>query len=185
MSDQPFYQSWEDLSLDIWGPRVGKSASRVIPAILDAPGVVVSTSNKRDVVDATRGVRSANGPIWIFDPQKIAQEEPTWWWNPLSYVTDEEKAAKLTHHFAVASRTTGAKSDAYFDPKAEDLIASLFLAAALGQLPITEAYLWITSQSCKKAIDLLNEHDYELQAAGLQSTLYNSFWRFYDKWCLA
>ena len=170
-TNQPFYQSWEDLSLDIWGPRVGKSASRVIPAILDAPGVVVSTSNKRDVVDATRGVRSAKGPVWIFDPQKIAQEEPTWWWNPLSYVTDEEKAAKLTHHFAVASRTTGAKSDAYFDPKAEDLIASLFLAAALGKLPITEAYLWITSQSCKKAIDLLNEHDYELQAAGLQSTM--------------
>nr|WP_255257220.1 TraM recognition domain-containing protein [Arthrobacter sp.] len=170
-TSQPFYQSWEDLSLDIWGPRVGKSASRVIPAILDAPGVVVSTSNKRDVVDATRGVRSAKGPVWIFDPQKIAQEEPTWWWNPLSYVTDEEKAAKLTHHFAVSSRTTGAKSDAYFDPKAEDLIASLFLAAALGKLPITEAYLWITSQSCKKAIDLLNEHDYELQAAGLQSTV--------------
>nr|WP_176705485.1 TraM recognition domain-containing protein [Arthrobacter sp.]AXV46534.1 conjugal transfer protein, TraG/TraD [Arthrobacter sp.] len=170
-TSQPFYQSWEDLSLDIWGPRVGKSASRVIPAILDAPGVAVSTSNKRDVVDATRGVRSAKGAVWIFDPQKIAQEEPTWWWNPLSYVTDEEKAAKLTHHFAVASRTTGAKSDAYFDPKAEDLIASLFLAAALGQLPITEAYLWITSQSCKKAIDLLNEHDYELQAAGLQSTV--------------
>lgn len=40
-SKQTFYQPWEDLSLDIWGPRTGKSTSRVIPAILDAPGVVV------------------------------------------------------------------------------------------------------------------------------------------------
>lgn len=170
-TNQPFYQSWEDLSLDIWGPRVGKSASRVIPAILDAPGCVVSTSNKRDVVDATRGVRSAQGPVWIFDPQRIAQEEPIWWWNPLSYVTDEDKAAKLTHHFAVASRTPGAKSDSYFDPKAEDLIASLFLAASLGGHPITDAYLWITSQDCGLAVDLLKDHDYELQAAGLASTM--------------
>lgn len=168
---QAFYQSWEDLSLDIWGPRVGKTASRVIPAILNAPGAVVSTSNKRDVVDATRGPRSAKARVWVFDPQKIAQEEPTWWWNPLSYVTDEEKAAKLTHHFAVASRSAGSKSDAYFDPKAEDLIASLFLAAALGKLPITDAYLWITSQECTHAIRLLKDHDYELQAAGLQSTM--------------
>ena len=59
---QTFIQSWEDLSLDIWGPRTGKSTSRVMPAILDAPGAVVSTSNKRDVVDGTRGVREATGP---------------------------------------------------------------------------------------------------------------------------
>ncbi|MGP5220574.1 type IV secretory system conjugative DNA transfer family protein [Arthrobacter rhombi] len=167
----PFYQSWEDLSLDIWGPRVGKTASRVMPAILNAPGAVVSTSNKRDVVDGTRGPRSAKARVWVFDPQKIAQEEPTWWWNPLSYVTDEDKAAKLTHHFAVASRSTGAKTDAYFEPKAEDLIASLFLAAALGNLPITDAYLWITSQDCSDAAQLLQDHDYELQAAGLESTM--------------
>ncbi|HEY1154767.1 MAG TPA: conjugal transfer protein, partial [Arthrobacter sp.] len=50
---QKFVQSWEDLSLDIWGPRTGKSTSRVMPAILDAPGAVISTSNKRDVVDGT------------------------------------------------------------------------------------------------------------------------------------
>lgn len=167
----PFYQSWEDLSLDIWGPRVGKTASRVMPAILNAPGAVVSTSNKRDVVDGTRGVREAKARTWVFDPQKIAQEEPTWWWNPLSYVTDEDKAAKLTHHFAVASRGSGAKTDAYFEPKAEDLIASLFLAAALGNLPITDAYLWITSQECEDAVALLRDHDYDLQAAGLESTM--------------
>ena len=49
--------SWEDISLDIWGPRTGKTTSRAIPAILDAPGAVVATSNKRDVVDVTRDVR--------------------------------------------------------------------------------------------------------------------------------
>jgi hypothetical protein len=160
---QKFIQSWEDLSLDIWGPRTGKSTSRVMPAILDAPGAVVSTSNKRDVVDGTRGVRVLTAPVWVFDPQKIAQEEPDWWWNPLSYVTDEEKAYKLTQHFSVGSRLPGSKPDAYFDPKAEDILSSYFLAAALGELPITQVYLWVTEQVSQEPIEILKEHDYELQ----------------------
>ncbi|GAC1497340.1 MAG: hypothetical protein NVS2B15_20060 [Pseudarthrobacter sp.] len=168
---QTFIQSWEDLSLDIWGPRTGKSTSRVIPAILDAPGAVVSTSNKRDVVDGTRGVREDTAPVWVFDPQKIAQEEPHWWWNPLSYVTDEEKAYKLTQHFSVGSRVPGSKPDAYFDPKAEDILSSYFLAAALGELPITQVYLWVTEQVSQEPIEILREHDYELQYKGLESTL--------------
>lgn len=166
-----FVQSWEDLSIDIWGPRTGKSTSRVIPAILDAPGAVVSTSNKRDVVDGTRGVRVLTAPVWVFDPQKIAQEEPDWWWNPLSYVTDEEKAYKLTQHFAVGSRVPGSKPDAYFDPKAEDVLSSFFLAAALGNLPITQVYLWVAEQVSREPIEILKRHDYELQYKGLESTL--------------
>jgi type IV secretory pathway TraG/TraD family ATPase VirD4 len=168
---QTFIQSWEDLSLDIWGPRTGKSTSRVMPAILDAPGAVVSTSNKRDVVDGTRGVRELTAPVWVFDPQKIAQEEPDWWWNPLSYVTDEEKAYKLTQHFSVGSRVPRSKPDAYFDPKAEDILSSYFLAAALGELPITQVYLWVTEQVSQEPIEILKEHDYELQYKGLESTL--------------
>ncbi len=97
---QQLYGSWEDMHLDIWGPRTGKTTSRAIPAILDAPGAVLVTSNKRDVVDATRDVRAVAGPVWVFDPQGITLEEASWWWNPLSYVTDEVRAARLAEHFA-------------------------------------------------------------------------------------
>ncbi|HEY0474409.1 MAG TPA: conjugal transfer protein, partial [Kribbella sp.] len=44
------FGSWEDLHVDIWGPRAGKTTSRAVPAILDAPGAVIATSNKRDLV---------------------------------------------------------------------------------------------------------------------------------------
>jgi hypothetical protein len=81
---QTFIQSWEDLSFDMWGPRTGNDLPHVVPAILDAPGAVVLTSNKRDVVDGTRGVRVAAALVWVFDPQKIDQKEPDWWWTPLS-----------------------------------------------------------------------------------------------------
>lgn len=167
---QPLFGSWEDMHLDIWGPRTGKTTSRAVPAILDAPGAVLVTSNKRDVVDATRDVRAGQGPVWVFDPQGIALEEPTWWWNPLSYVTDEVKAAKLAEHFAAGSRDPGARTDAYFDPAGQDLLAGLLLAAALDSRPITDVYTWLTRPTDETAADILREHGFTLtsdQVAGV------------------
>ena len=158
------YGSWEDMQIDVWGPRTGKTTSRAVPAILDAPGPVLATSNKRDVVDATRDVRQSAGPVWVFDPQGIAREEPTWWWNPLSYVTDEVRAAKLAEHFASGSREAGARTDAYFDPAAQDLLAGLLLAAALDRRPITDVYSWLTRPSDDTAVDVLNRHGFPLTA---------------------
>lgn len=164
LGNAPLFGTWEDMHVDVWGPRTGKTTSRAVPAILDAPGGVLVTSNKRDVVDATRDVREATGPVWVFDPQGIALEEPTWWWNPLSYVTDEVKAAKLADHFASGSRDPGAKTDAYFDPAGQDLLAGLLLAAALDQRPITDVYSWLTRPTEEEAVDILRDHGYTLTA---------------------
>ncbi len=165
------YGTWEDMHIDIWGPRTGKTTSRAVPAILAAPGAVLVTSNKRDVVDATRDVRAADGqPVWVFDPQGIAGEEPTWWWNPLSYVTDEVTAARLAEHFAAGSRDPGARTDAYFDPAGQDLLAGLLLAAALGQRPITDVYTWLTRPTDERPVEILTDHGFDLiadQVAGV------------------
>ena len=158
------FGSWEDMHIDVWGPRTGKSTSRAIPAILAAPGAVLVTSNKRDVVDATRNVRAETGQVWVFDPQGIALEEPSWWWNPLSYVTDEVRAAKLAEHFANGSRDPGAKTDAFFDPAGQDLLAGLLLAAALDQRPLTQVYTWLTRPKDDEAVEILREHGYTLTA---------------------
>ncbi|BCW86452.1 hypothetical protein NicSoilE8_41250 (plasmid) [Arthrobacter sp. NicSoilE8] len=155
LGGQMVYGSWEDMHIDIWGPRTGKTTSRAIPAILAAPGAALVTSNKRDIVDATRDVRAAEGPVWVFDPQAVALEEPSWWWNPLSYVTDEVRAARLADHFAAGSRGPDAKTDAYFDPAGQDLLAGLLLAAALDDRPITQVHTWLTRPSDDEAVDIL------------------------------
>ncbi|MBZ4016834.1 type IV secretory system conjugative DNA transfer family protein [Streptomyces purpurogeneiscleroticus] len=142
---QPLFGSFEDMHVDIWGPRTGKTTRRAIPAILDAPGAVLVTSNKRDIVDATRGPRAARGPVWVFDPQQVAQEAPSWWWNPLTYVTDIAKARKMADHFASGSRDAEASTDAFFDPAGQDLLANLLLAAATAGMPITQIYTWLSN----------------------------------------
>jgi type IV secretory pathway TraG/TraD family ATPase VirD4 len=168
---RPLYQGWEDVSVDIWGPRVGKTTSRAIPAILEAPGAVLVTSNKRDVVDATWGPRSTHGDVWPFDPQGIVGASPDWWWNPLTYVTDEVKADILADVFASASRDPAARTDAYFEPAGQRLLANLLLAAALAKRPLTQVYLWLSDPSEDEPVGVLEEHGYPLLAAALQSVV--------------
>ncbi|MFF7995074.1 type IV secretory system conjugative DNA transfer family protein [Kitasatospora xanthocidica] len=141
---QQVYGSWEDMHVDIWGPRTGKTTRRAVPAILNAPGAVLATSNKRDIVDSTRLPREKKGTAWVFDPQGRAKEKPTWWWNPLSYVADVATARKLGAHFAAGSADTGARTDAYFTPAGQDLLSYLLLAAAVDKQPITQVYTWLT-----------------------------------------
>ncbi|MGW4091899.1 type IV secretory system conjugative DNA transfer family protein [Nocardia sp. NPDC004750] len=173
------YGSYEDLHLDIWGPRQGKSTSRVIPAILSAIGPVLATSNKRDVVDATRDVRESKGsPTFVFDPQGVAGEEPTWFWDPLSWVDAkregcEMRAARLAGHFADGDDGRDTKTDAFFDPEAEDLLAGLFLAAAVGDRngsrPIVQVWEWVTNPQDTEPIELLRAARHHYTASGLSS----------------
>lgn len=168
---QPLYGSWEDEQIDIWGPRTGKTTSRAIPAILDAPGAVLVTSNKRDIVDATRLSREGEGEVWIFDPQKVVGEEPTWYWPPLSYVTDIEKATRLAAIFTAYSKDADAKTDAYFDPEGQQLLAFLLLAAAEAGEPITKVFSWAADPTDTKPVDVLRGAGHELPADGVQGVI--------------
>ena len=165
------YAGWEDVCVDVWGPRTGKTTSRAIPSILAAPGAVIVTSNKRDVVDASRDPRAQAGRVWVFDPQQVAAEPPGWWWNPLSYVVDEVRAGELADVFALSSRDPGARTDAFFDTAAQNLIAELLMAASLDDRALTQVYLWLTSPSDEEAVQILAEHGYRILAASLQAQI--------------
>ncbi|MCP9625249.1 TraM recognition domain-containing protein [Nocardia otitidiscaviarum] len=171
LDPQMLYGSYEDLHVDIMGPRAGKTTSRVIPAIMEALGAVVATSNKRDVVDATRGPRARMGTVRVFDPQQIAGEAPTWYWDPIAWVGAdggahaEVRAAQLAGHFAAGGEADA--RDAFFDPEGEDLLAGLILAASVAKKPITQVYRWVTAPGDEEPIEILTEHGAALAAAGL------------------
>ncbi|MBF6548882.1 type IV secretory system conjugative DNA transfer family protein [Nocardia brasiliensis] len=171
--NRELFGSFEDLHLDIWGPRQGKTSTRVIPAIMDAPGVVVATSNKRDVVDATRNHRAEQGEVWVFDPQGVAEEDNSWFWNPCTWVRGEdggpqaqERAAELADHFAAG--VDGAdKGDAFFEPEGLELLTGLILAAALDERPITDVFAWVTKSADRTPEKILDRHGFDLVAAAL------------------
>ncbi|KQY61432.1 type IV secretory system conjugative DNA transfer family protein [Nocardioides sp. Root140] len=186
-SGSTMYSSWEDMIVIVAGPRTMKSTAYAIPAILSAPGAVLATSNKRDVVDVTRNLRTRKGEVWVFDPQGIAGEDPTWWWNPLTFIApvdpatgrvktdpatgcvaaDEAKAERLAGQLVASAQPPGAKSDGYFDPEAENLIHLLLLAAAVGEHPITTVYSWLTVPTDRAPVELLRAHGFPLQQESL------------------
>jgi hypothetical protein len=161
---RPLWASWEDMLILIAGPRTMKTTSYAVPAILDAPGAVIATSNKRDIVDVTRVIRSEAGEVWVFDPQAVAEEDPGWWWNPLSYVKNEATAGTMAQHFAAGSREPGTKPDAYFDPAGQNLLKALLLAASLNAAPITQVYTWLTRPHDEAPADILRAAGYDLLA---------------------
>lgn len=161
------WTSWEDMLLLIAGPRTNKTTAYVIPMSLAAPGALIATSNKRDVLDATRGARAGVGSVYVLDPTDVAQEEPTWWWNPLSYVRDEVRAEKMASQLAASGDASGL--DDYWDKAAKRLVGYLLLAAAIDDRPITQVYAWITRPTDLEPYRLLEAGGYHAQAADLYS----------------
>lgn len=171
LSGKMLYRTWEDVVIVLAGPRVGKTTSFVIPEILSAPGAVLTTSNKGDVVQTTRAYRSTLGRTWVFDPQGLVAEPMTWWWNPLSYVTNEVKARQLADMFEAASHDPDTKVDGYFGPKGRDLLANLLLAAATAGKPLTQVYLWLTDPTDDAPAVILQAGGYDLISAAVRSAM--------------
>jgi hypothetical protein len=65
--------------------------------------------SSRCLARAPRGP-SRVGEVWVFDPQGIVGELAGWWWNPLSYVTDEVKPVQVADVFALAGRAPRSSS---------------------------------------------------------------------------
>jgi type IV secretory pathway TraG/TraD family ATPase VirD4 len=162
----------EDVSVDVWGARAGKTTKRVIPAILDAPGPVLATSNKRDIVDATSTHRQTKGTTWVFDPQGMATSgQPAFTYNPLQAVTDVSAAQRLAAIFEASTREPGARTDAHWDTAGRDLLAWLFLAAASDNEPIGTIWEWLANPDDTTAATILRAKGHTGPAAAVEGVL--------------
>ncbi|MBP2266387.1 hypothetical protein J3A64_001851 [Pseudarthrobacter sp. PvP004] len=56
-------------------------------------------------------------------------------------------------------------------PRPKDILSPNFLAAALGDLPVTQVYIWVIEHVSQEPFEILRKHDYELQDKGLESPL--------------
>lgn len=167
----PLFSSWEFVSLMIAGPRTGKTTAFVVPRIFAAPGAVLATSNKRDIVDITREQRSQSGKTWVFDPQGITGEDQSWWWNILAGVKTPVDAISLAEVFIDAQRDPGATKDAYFDGASKDLVAALVLAAALGGRDIRTVHEWLTRPLDDEPVRLLERVGQMMTAQSLRGMM--------------
>jgi type IV secretory pathway TraG/TraD family ATPase VirD4 len=101
----------------------------------------------------------------VFDPQRIALVPQTWWWNPLRGVTSVEAAQRLTAHFIAEIR--GEREREFWSAAAEDVLASLLLAAGSSGRTLADVYDWLNRPANPVPVDLLRRHGHLASANGL------------------
>jgi hypothetical protein len=162
------YAGWEDVVLAIMAPRSGKTTSVAVPAIIGAPGAVVATSNKLDILYTAAVRRRTTGEEpWVFDPQGVARSPRTWWWDPLEGVTDVEEAERLAGHFIDQESDV---KDPIWPMSAAELLSALLLAASLSGSGITQVYRWLADERDPGPPRILEDGGFDVLAAALRST---------------
>ena len=154
----PLRASWEDVLVAIMGPRTGKTTALAVPAVIDAPGAVIATGNKSDLWAATSSLRAQHGQVWLFDPQAITSQPQQWWWNPLAGVSGIADARKLADHF-VQQMSSGKERD-FWALASHDLLACLFLAAAVHGGSLSDVYGWLNDSATPAPAVILRQHGF-------------------------
>lgn len=128
-------------------PRSGKTTGIVVPNVLSAPGPVVSTSTKPDVLEATLGHRSQRGRCWLYDPTGTV---PTpagasqLRWSPIPAAREWDRARATARQMVGAGRAAEGLGDARFwAGRAATLLGPLLHAAALEEAPIDLLLRWV------------------------------------------
>ncbi|MBC9822852.1 TraM recognition domain-containing protein [Terrabacter sp. MAHUQ-38] len=164
----------EDSAVVLGPPRSGKGLHLVIPAILDAPGAVVTTSTRPDNLTATLRARQSIGPVAVFDPQGLAPGIPSAArWSPIRGCEDPHvamvRAKALTK--GAASGTTDAN---FWQSSAEQAVRALLHAAALGGCTAIDLYRWsLSAVHAREAVMILSTSPNAAEAwhQGLDSTI--------------
>ncbi len=144
------WASVEDSILLIGPPRSGKGLHIVIPAILDAPGAVVTTSTRPDNLTATMRARERIGPVAVFDPQHLAEGVPAGLrWSPIRGCEDPLTAMIRATGLAAATELSagGVEGGGFWEGKTRIALQALLHAAALDHRSPTELFRWTLDPS--------------------------------------
>ncbi|GAA1558522.1 hypothetical protein GCM10009691_35710 [Brevibacterium picturae] len=156
------WASVEDSILLVGAPRSGKGLFLVIPAILDAPGAVVTTSTRPDNVTACLRARKRIGPVAVFDPQHLAEGLPAGLrWSPIRGCESPQTAMIRAAGLASATGLSagGVEGGDFWEGKTRAALRALLHAAALDRRTPTELFRWtLDPTSAADAVAILTNH---------------------------
>lgn len=150
------WASVEDSIVIVGPPRSGKGFNLVIPAILDAPGAVITTSTRADNLAATMAARASSGPVAVFDPQGLAAGLPSSLrWSPVRGC-ERAQTAMIRAWALCADAGQGTESGSFWRQQTVTAVRCLLHAAALGGRSPADLYRWsLTPGAAKEAVDIL------------------------------
>jgi type IV secretion system protein VirD4 len=138
------YAHLESLILIIAAPQEGKSQAAA-GAILDAPGPVVATSIRGDLIRATAALRAGRGLVHVWNPEGIGEFGSTFRMNITAGCESVETAVRRAGMMVEGITARGLGDDDFWNDQASMTLAALMHAAALVGRDITTVYQWISS----------------------------------------
>ena len=155
---EPRFARAERAVLLLGPPRSGKTSAVIIPAVLSHKGPVVSTSTKPDVWRATRGVRSGDGRVWVFDPTgsgaRDGGEELRW--SPVG-PSGSWDGALLIARAMTTNIGVGTTDRSHWSSRAQALLAPMLHAVAVHGRDMEAVVDWVMRHELDEAGILLED----------------------------
>ncbi len=153
-----FAQS-EDSTLVVAPPRAGKTMYIAAGRVIDAPGAVLATSTRADLLQITAGPRSEKGRVWAFDVDGISGWPHQVRWNPVLGCENIEVAKRRGDAWAGAQPMGhDAKNEGFFNSKAGHVLSRLLFAAAIGGKTMADVVEWSNNLASDKPRQILQDH---------------------------
>jgi len=103
----------------------------------------------------------------VFDPQGIAGEPPTWFWDPLKWVNgDPLRAEQLAGHFADADDRSSRHEDTFFEAEAEERAPRACSRSIARRRADHAGWTWVTTIRTV-AVEILRRYGRHAVADGL------------------
>ena len=150
-------------------PRSGKTSAIAIPNVIAAPGAVVTTSIKPDVLAATVSSRSEIGRCWLLDPTGSVRVDPPGVtrlrWTPVAAASSWDESLVIARSMTGAARPAGRLGEsAHWTERAEALLGPLLHAAWLSGAEMETVLGWTLRQETHAAQTVLHAHGVQTAA---------------------
>ncbi|GII59416.1 hypothetical protein Pth03_78050 [Planotetraspora thailandica] len=150
------YGTLHDIRLTIAPPQKGKS-SAAAGAIIDAPGPVVVTSIRGDLIKNTAGLRQRVGTLHVFNPEGVGEYGSTFRWNPVAGCEDPETAIRRAGYMVEAVETRGLSESNFWSNQAVRVLSAYMHAAGLVAGSMRHVYKWLTEEDYTP-VEILSRH---------------------------
>src|SRR5207302_10038209 len=128
-----------------------KSAGLAVPAMLEWKGPAVASSIKTDLLSATLGRRQRVGPVFVYDPFRLAGVRAHTW-SPLEAARTWDGALEVAWRLAAAGALDqrSVEGGDFWAVAAEQRLAPLLFAAARTGMGIDSVVRWAYGQGTRE-----------------------------------
>ena len=153
------WASVEDTLLIVAPPRTGKTAGFVVPGVWSAPGPVVVTGTRPEVVEKTAPVRSKVGTVFVCDPQGMCPDYAGFQWAPARGCDVERVAMERASSLVGAGVDhTNTENGDFWSDMTKSVVRAYLLASARADLPISRVIRWAGAPTDPEPVTLLQQH---------------------------